>query len=80
MVDERVEDGRHQKIRDSSAGTKFDISYEYYPNHNQVYHLLAEARGEGVACADDVLVEESGRPDLARDEAAAENTDEETES
>lgn len=38
---------------------------------------VAPAAGEGVGGADDVLVEEARRPDLARHEGAAEDADEE---
>lgn len=38
---------------------------------------VAEAGSEGVGGADDVLVEEAGCPDLAWDEGAAEDADEE---
>ena len=40
---------------------------------------VAEASSEGVGGADDVLVEEAGGPDLAGDEGAAEDADEEAE-
>lgn len=41
---------------------------------------IAKACSEGVARANNVLVEESGRPNLARHKATAKDTDEETES
>ena len=51
--------------------------------HEKVGHTAAgitEAACEGVGGADDVLVKETGRPDLAGDEAATQNTHEESES
>jgi len=41
---------------------------------------ITEARGKGVGGANNTLVEEAGRPHLARDERSTENTDEKTES
>ena len=61
LVDEGVEDGRHQEVCDPSSS-------------------VAEACSERVARANDVLVEKSSRPYLARHKATAKDTDEETES
>lgn len=40
---------------------------------------ITKAGSECVGCADDVLVEEAGRPDLAWYETTTQNTNEETE-